>query len=570
MSRLLAFDWDDLELRVAIATSHGGKAVLQRAFAVRLPPSGDGKAIEPAAVGQALSNALAGESVRRVETLAAIGRSAVELKELSLPPAPDDELPDLVRFQATREFAQLQEDSPLDFIPLSGNDVEHRTVIAAAIPQATLARYHSACQEAELDLKHLVLRSSASASLLSRRHPGHGQARMLVDLLGDEVDLTVLVGDTPIVARTTRLPGESSDPEQCRPVFLEIRRTIAAVQNRLHDQRVDAVYLCGDSPYQAALTEQVKRELNLPVEVFEPFEGFELSGALRRSLPEHRSRFAPLLGMLADAAAGQKHAIDFLDPRRKPEPKSRRREATLAVACAATLVLAFVGWTWYRITGMDNEIRQLSQRSIQLDGDVKKAKALQKEVAEIDAWAASDVPWLDVLYRVSTRAPKAEDALLTQWIAGSEKSKAGGGTLTVHGLVRDKATLNALESQLRSASQFKVSVSEIDSDKKNQRYAWAFKSDVQIPKEAVAAVQKAAAAQAKGKGAGAVKAPAEAKNDGDKPADKTSAKAADAAANSADKAVKADAKDKEKAAATSASETGQENAAASAEKKEGK
>jgi hypothetical protein len=53
---------------------------------------------------------------------------------------------------------------------------------------------------------------------------------------------------------------------------------------------------------------------------------------MRQRLPEHHSRFAPLLGMLADAVAGERHAIDFLQPRRRPAAKSHQRELAIGIA----------------------------------------------------------------------------------------------------------------------------------------------------------------------------------------------------------------------------------------------
>ena len=49
-----------------------------------------------------------------------------------MPPAPDNELPDLIRFQAMREFGAMQSDWPLDFIPLDSDPEQPRSVLAAA------------------------------------------------------------------------------------------------------------------------------------------------------------------------------------------------------------------------------------------------------------------------------------------------------------------------------------------------------------------------------------------------------------------------------------------------------
>ena len=226
----------------------------------------------------------------QIETLAVVGRPSIELKELSLPPAPDDELPDLVRFQALRDFTHLADDTPLDYLPLPVEGDEHRNVLAAAISVDLLKEIRATCSQAGLELNHLVLRPCAAASLLCRHRPAPRQIRMFVDLLGDEVDLTVLDRDSPILMRTTRLPGDASQPEYTRPVFLEIRRTIASVQNKLHGRRVEAIALCGDGPSQQMLADLIRTELDLPTEHFDPFTAFELAGGMKKHMPERHSQ----------------------------------------------------------------------------------------------------------------------------------------------------------------------------------------------------------------------------------------------------------------------------------------
>jgi Tfp pilus assembly PilM family ATPase len=495
MSKYLALEWDEHEIRLAIASGRGSTAVLERAFAAPLPAVAEGQPHSAETVAGVLREALAGESLRRLETLAVVGRPSIELKELSLPPAPDEDMPDMVRFQALRDFTQLSEDTPLDFIPLPGEDQEHRSVLAAAISQELLGEIRSTCDQAGLELKHLVLRPCAAAALLKRHQPAAGQVRMFVDLLGDEVDLTVLDQDTPLLMRTTRLPGDASQPEYCRPVFLEIRRTIAAVQNKLHGRRVEKIWLCGDGPSQQTLAEMAKSELDLPTELFDPFTAFEQSAGMRQRLPDHHSRFAPLLGMLADAVAGERHAIDFLQPRRRPAPKTRQRELAIGIACAAVLLLGFIGWTWWRMESLDSDIALLQKQSAKLDKEIKKNTKVQKEAEALNKWLAGDIPWLDEIYKLATRGPKAEDAMLTAIKAEVDtKGGASRGKLTLDMLAKNAS---AVEKQLRSLYPETVRNGPVTKDdEKSKLYNWKFKTESKIVRESTATAKKGPAAKA--------------------------------------------------------------------------
>src|SRR5690606_27231198 len=79
------------------------------------------------AIGRRIGEALLARGVRKARTLIAVGRANIELKNLTVPPSPADELPELVRFQAEREFNALGDNWPLDFIQQPGADNEPQT-----------------------------------------------------------------------------------------------------------------------------------------------------------------------------------------------------------------------------------------------------------------------------------------------------------------------------------------------------------------------------------------------------------------------------------------------------------
>ena len=67
-------------------------------------------------IDEALRQAVSERGLQNTETLVAIGRGKAELRELQLPPVPDDELPDMVRFQAIRSFASAGDSATVDFL----------------------------------------------------------------------------------------------------------------------------------------------------------------------------------------------------------------------------------------------------------------------------------------------------------------------------------------------------------------------------------------------------------------------------------------------------------------------
>ena len=493
MPRLLAIEWDNREARVAVATTRGADIAVDDAFVVPLSPSddADGKGQADPALGRKLSEALASRQLRKGEALVAVGRTGIELKRLALPPAPDDELPDMVRFQALREFNTLGEDWPLDYLPLGGSETEPRSVLAAAISPELVAQMRATCAAAGVAPEHLVLRSCSAASLFLRRPEGRReQVRLLVDLLSDEVDLTVLAGEHVVFLRTARLPPDVlSSPDNQRPLLAEIRRTLVSAQNQEGVGRVEAVYLCGTPQQHAALVERMQQELDLPARLFEPFAGLQGGAAVADRLPGSSGRFAPLLGMLANAAAGTPQPIDFFHPRRPKPPENKRKKYLIASAVAASFVAIVALFIWQQLASLDEEIARQTTASKGFDPVVRSAAEIEKAVAEIRKWTSHDVVWLDELRELSAEFPPAKDAMLTQIRMGVHPD---GGVMYLDGLVREGSVVDSLEKGLRDgAHRVEGQGRQLEPDAKT--YSWRFSSSVVVTPSNAAATTAAAA-----------------------------------------------------------------------------
>lgn len=453
MAQLLAIEWDSREARLALATAARGGLRVDELFAVSLVAADGESALSDAEAAERIVAAVRQRKLSGTETLVAVARASIELKPLSLPPAPDDEVPGLARFQAMREFNTLGEDWPLDYIPLSGGETEPRTVLAAAIAPQAIKEILGTCEAGELDVKHVVLRPCSAASLL-RRRPGEFRIRLLVDVLGDEADLTVLVGDSVVFMRTARLSHGLSDAERVQALVAETRRTMVAVANQLSGRRVEQICVCGDGPELKLLASAVEEQIKLPTMLFDPLEGVELAGELRRALPADVGRWAPLVGLLLDEAEGQRHAIDFLDPKKKPAPPSRRKQYAAIAVAAAVLAIALVGWIWYDLGRRDREVADLNAQIAANDrkdpqtreSPLDEAKNSQTAWAEMETWLAGDVVWLEELARASERVPNASEMMVTQLTITSD---GRGPAMTVQGLAKDVATIDAAEQSLR-------------------------------------------------------------------------------------------------------------------------
>jgi Tfp pilus assembly PilM family ATPase len=479
MARYLALEWDDREARVAVAQTSGGQAVIEHTFTVDLLPRDADDSSAPTDIGARLSAAMAARGVGKVQTLVAVGRASIELRLMSLPPAPPDDLPEMVRFQAQREFNSLGENWPLDYLPLSGDENTPNEVLAAAISPELVTSITEICESADLRPRRMVLRPCAAASLLQRRPmKDEAKVRLLIDVLGDEADLTALVQGNVVFMRTVRLPGGGDSPHQRTALLGEVRRTMAAVQHQLGGDRIEVIHLCGDRDAHAELAAHLEEQLPVLADVFDPLDGLQLGRELRRERPAQPGRFAPLLGMLVDEAEGVRPAIDFMQPRRKPEPKSRRPVGILAGAAAAVLILALAAKIWMGVRALDSDIEYAKNQLDDLNEQIEAAEDNDAAVAQIKQWKASDVVWLDELAWLSENLPESRDATLrSAHFAANQRDEA---VIMLDGRVRESSVMEELQQGLRSPSRLITPRTDSPMDREESGYSWEFKSDIKL------------------------------------------------------------------------------------------
>ncbi|MBC8356434.1 MAG: hypothetical protein H8E66_31020 [Planctomycetes bacterium] len=481
MAKFLALEWGPREARVAVARTRGDSIILEHAFAVDLGARDPGQTFSDEVINEKLAEALTSRGLGRIETLVAVGRASIELRQLSLPPSPPEELPDLVRFQAMREFTTIGDDWALDFVQLDTSEDETSSVLAAAISPEMISQISSTCQSAASSPpKRLALRPFAAASLLRRHDRGTTQpCRLMVDLLADEADLTAMLDESVVLMRTVRLAITDDGTVQSKALLGEIRRTIASAQNQLRGRRVEKVVLCGDGSDQQTLKQEIEDGLSLTVELFDPFQELEVDASLSSNRPEHPGRFAPLLGMLMDEAAGATHPIDFLNPRKRPEPPSQtRRYSVIGGAIAATLVVLAAG-IYFKLSSLDAGLEAMRAESASLAEDVKTANESISKARSVEKFLNNDITWLDELYAMAEQLPPQDQAIFTQLSMNNRPS--GGAQIVLDGFAREADDITKVRDSLRVEDR-RIDSNGTSNDPRRKDYPWRFKETVELVK----------------------------------------------------------------------------------------
>ena len=453
MSKLVAIHWDQRQLLVATAQKAASSLLVDRVQVIALDPELDPQ--------DQIADQLKTLGLVRGEATVVIGRSGVEIRQIDVPPVPADELPGLVRFQARSQFASLTEDSPLDFVPIAENG-HVETVLAASISSQLVEDIKSVVEPGGLKLKHIVFRPFSTVELARSGILGD-KCSIVVNYFQTEVDLTVARNGYVNLSRSIRITppdGEVSDVDaySAKIVLQEIRRTLAAASNQGEPVNVEQIVICGQRENHSVLDKLLQAEMELEVQFFHPFEAVKLRPSVKRNLPKHDGRFAPLLGSLVQQNSKDNHAVDFLNPR-KPAVKSSsgRNLKILAIAAGVMFLMAGI-YAFMSIRSLDSEITSLKEQESRLISENRSADQVIAEVSKVDLWTRSDVLWLEEIAKVSDRYLYPDDVKMRLFSGGVVNDQ---GTINTTGYTLDAETNVKLKSEL---------IDQYNVDERNARY----------------------------------------------------------------------------------------------------
>ena len=160
MANLIAVEINNTDILVVAARTNAQRLQFSHLFSVELESDDT-----DAEIAKKLKTALGKQGVGRGESVIVVGRQQIELRDISVPPAPDNELPDLVRFQARNEFSSLNENWALDYVPFECQPGQQQRILAGAISPQLLEQIKQITEEAGLKPSKIVLRPYSTCEL---------------------------------------------------------------------------------------------------------------------------------------------------------------------------------------------------------------------------------------------------------------------------------------------------------------------------------------------------------------------------------------------------------------------
>ncbi len=219
----------------------------------------------------------------------------------------------------------------------------------------------------------------------------------------------------------------------------------------------------------------------MPVKLFDPFGGFDRGSALRGLPLEHPGRFAPLLGMCQAELRQQAPAVDFLHPRHRAAPPSKRRKWIVAGSAAAALLLAYIAYARIENYLVASKVAE-RKHEIELLNDkisTPAAKKTREAAAAIAKWTGDDTIWLDKLLALSKGFPPAQEAMLHELTVAVRQNEV---QVDLKGSARDVRVIEKMEDRMR-ARVGRIASKSSGEDPTNKEYSWRFDHTVKLERE---------------------------------------------------------------------------------------
>lgn len=412
-----------------------------------------------------------------------IGRSHVEVRNLELPPVPDDELPDMVRLQAVRSFAASGERATIDFVPISRTE-EGIKVLAASADAKTIAQMCGAAATAGLQVDRVSLQAMASASLYRTIVTAHSEMKLddatIVSLIDGQAEIGVIRQSSLASIRTVRVPDGAT---AAASIGSEIKRSRLACGCTADCP----VLFLGreDDPLAAAIEQQGLSVLAVDpmtihgqtaVKDFEPINPAAFGNG-----------FAALIGLIdAESRLVDGHDdwnVNFLSPRKKLEVKPNRTAPILIAAVAAGLLVLLGLGARQMLSAKDRQIAEVQSQIDSMADAVNDAEVATSEAAQIEKFLDADVVWIDELRRLARLAPSSSKLILGD-LRGSAEVARGGGQIEIKGRVVQPSVLSEMANSAGDDGYHVIGdgASEI---KTKDAYRWGFNQKIVIDPEVV-------------------------------------------------------------------------------------
>ena len=477
MAKFLAINWDETECRYAVATLQNEKVTIRDMGLIPVVSTEDYLDSPLDILMLAVRAHSKEEKIGSCPLLISLGRNEVEWLQQKLPPCKESEIPLLLKNQVLREVAGSTEADPIDYLILESSADGHRILaltIAQTLRRSLTRTFRSlghppvrigfrAGDVAELVLQNLALLEGEPA-----------EPRLVVDRVGNDVDLIIIANRRISAIRSFRLPTE----DQQKNLADEIERTLTIGWEKDDPLPIRHVVLFGDGK-EKELPAYLEQN-GLAVQFLNPFTLPKVAVSQEVDDPE---KFAPLIGSLLIQTRKLKPAIDFLHPKEAPKPRNYALPIILVFLLLGIVCIGLYFGNQAVLHGMETEVAALREDYQKVADNINYVAPSYNMLSQTQSWENQNVIWLDVLKDLSEVLPGNTDLVVahmtfTTGPVMNVGNRYSVGTITLYGMVRDPSVLRDLQGKLNTSGRYLMQFQAPQENPAGGGYPYLFRTTV--------------------------------------------------------------------------------------------
>lgn len=479
MSDFLAIDLAPHRICGIEASVERGSVKIRKNFSIEVPESIS--VDDPQGLGEWLKGELRRERTSASQVCISLPREDVIVRHLETPDVPDDELPDLVRYQSAAKSSIPLDQLTLDFLPLPRReDSSVRDVLVSTVHQDRIKRLKTISISAGLELRSVGVSSVATAGIVALEEQcldhSAGEIAVAVAQHGDRVEISILGEGHLHFTHSTQVIAGGSQPT---PILAEISRALVALQKRLPNSRVVRCWMIGSPDENTPLGDAIRDRFRCDIQQLDPFQGQGVTLGCK-PVDDPHGAFGGPIGQLVSHSLEVSCAVDFLNPRRPAVKKDYSRHKKLAaVAAVAVLLIGMFGYRSYAVAELEKKVKQATEDKEDQDALLEELGPQVKVAASVGEWASSRVNWLDEADTLAETIDGTERHYLTKLQFG-EGTRKERGTVTAAGHAKERFDIEGLNAELMQRTDLEVNAKPIKKSGRDGDYPQQFDLDLKL------------------------------------------------------------------------------------------
>jgi hypothetical protein len=415
-----------------------------------------------ASAGSLLKERLAALKINTRQTAVIVGRDAVVLRRLELPAVPDNELPDMVRFQAATKASTPIDRLALDFIPLETEPDAPRVAVTVTMDASRLKVIQDTVAGAGLELSAVGLSATAVAELISHTAGTAHLDGVSVVLLqkGETLELSLLDGGRLAFAHSIRMEPIEGTPV-VQPLQAELSRALMAMSQAHTDGNVSHVFVVPGVQLNPAVHEVLEKRFPGIVQRIDPRDAVQMT-SLSTEEQTLALRAGAAIGQLLAAQAPTLPAIDLVNPRKRVEaPDTRKAKLRMYGGGLALLALLGIWMNMNAVADREKKLADLKDEANKLNQEVSSAtgKATLAMATGLKRWKDSDPRPLVTMQKLSTLLPPTSQLIFSDvdikpGKPATQTNEATAAGIKAYAWVKTQAAVDQLEDRLAAAGYF--------------------------------------------------------------------------------------------------------------------